>query len=71
MLNQSTPFTWQFTCEKRKGLSVRHSRFTVTFDLCRRTQVGEMCWETQTLSSHPTLEQAVSASEEHALVGCP
>jgi hypothetical protein len=71
MLRQSTPFTWEFTCEKRKGLSVRHSRFTGTFDLCRRTQVGEMCWETQTLSSHPTLEQAVSASEEHALVGCP
>ena len=71
MLNQSTPFTWQFTCEKRKGLSVRHSRFTGTFDLCLRTQVGEMCWETQTLSSHQTQEQAVTASDELTLVGCP
>jgi hypothetical protein len=27
-----------------------------------------MCWQTTTLSSHQTLEQAVAAAEEHSLV---
>ena len=71
MLKQITPFTWHFTCADRMGLSIRRSRFKGTFDLCHRTQVGEMCWETRTLSSHQTLEQAVTASAEHSLVLCP
>ena len=68
MLRQSTPRHWHFTTPGHEGLSIRHSRFTGDFDLCRRTQVGEMCWETKTLSSHKTLEQAVAAADEHSLV---
>ena len=68
MLRQSTPRHWNFTTPEHKGLSIRRSRFTGEFELSRRTQVGEMCWQTSTLSSHQTLEQAVAAAEEHSLV---
>ena len=46
----------------------RHWHFTGGFDLSRRTQVGEMCWETTILSSHQTLEQAVTAADRQVLV---
>ncbi len=68
MLRQSTPRHWHFTDPEQVGLSIRCSRFTGDFELSCRTQVGEMCWETKTLSSHQTLEQAVAAAEEHSLV---
>jgi hypothetical protein len=48
--------------------SIRLSRFTGEFDLSRRTQVGEMCWQTTILSSHQTLEQAVTAADRQVLV---
>jgi hypothetical protein len=68
MLRQSTPRHWDFTTPEHEGLSIRRSRFTGEFELSRRTQVGEMCWQTTTLCSHQTLEQAVAAAEEHSLV---
>lgn len=40
------------------------------FDLCHRTQVGEMYWETRFLTRHQTMEQAVTATAGHALVRC-
>jgi len=67
MLHQSTPFCWHFTSPEHKGMLVRHSR-SGDFQLCRRSQVGEMCWETRTLSCHQTLEQAVAAAKDHCLV---
>ena len=68
MLRQSIPRHWHFTTPEHEGLSIRRSRFTGNFELSRRTQVGEMCWETTTLSSHQTLEQAVAAADQHCLV---
>ena len=68
MLHQSTSFCWHFTTPEHEGLSIRRSRFTGEFDLCRRSQVGPMCWETKTLSSHQTLEAAVTAADADALV---
>jgi hypothetical protein len=65
---QSTPRHWHFTNHEQGGLSIRRSRFTGDSELSRRTQVGEMCWQTITLSSHQTLEQAVAAAEKHSLV---
>jgi hypothetical protein len=53
---QGTHNTWHFTCVDRMGFSIHLSRFKGTFDLCHRTQLGEMCWETRTLSSHQTVE---------------
>ena len=46
----------------------RHWHFTGGFDLSRRTQVGEMCWQTTILSSHQTLEQAVTSADRQVLV---
>lgn len=68
MLQQSIPRHWHFTTPEHEGLSIRLSRFTGEFGLSRRTQVGEMCWETTILSSHQTLEQAVAFADEHSLV---
>jgi hypothetical protein len=68
MLHQSTHRHWHFTNPEHEGLSIRRSRVTGEFELSRRTQVGEMCWQTTTLSSHQTLEEAVAAAEEHLLV---
>jgi len=68
MLRQSIANHWHFTTPEHEGLSIRRSRFTGEFDLCRRSQVGPMCWETKTLSSHQTLEAAVTAADAHALV---
>jgi hypothetical protein len=68
MLQQSIPRHWHFTTPEHEGLSIRLSRFTGEFDLSRRTQVGEMCWETTILSSHQTLEQAVTAADRQVLV---
>jgi hypothetical protein len=68
MLQQSIPRHWHFTTPEHKGLSIRLSRFTGEFDLSRRTQVSEMCWQTTILSSHKTLEQAVTAADEYSLV---
>ena len=68
MLQQSIPRHWHFTTPEHEGLSIRLSRFTGEFDLSLRTQVGEMCWQTTILSSHQTLEQAVTAAEKHTLV---
>jgi hypothetical protein len=68
MLQQSTPRHWHFTTPEHEGLSIRCSRFTGNFEVSRRTQVGEMCWETTTLSSHQTLEQAVTAANRQVLV---
>jgi hypothetical protein len=67
MLRQSTPRHWQFTTPEHEGLLIRCSRFTGEFELSRQIQVGEMCWETRTLSSHQTLEQALAAAK-HSLV---
>ena len=66
MLQQSIP--WHFTTPEHEGLSIRLSRFTGEFDLSRRTQVGEMCWQTTILSSHQTLEEAVTAADRQVLV---
>ena len=68
MLQQSIPRHWHFTTPEHEGLSIRLSRFTGEFDLSRRTQVGEMCWQTTIISSHKTLEQAVTAADEYSLV---
>ena len=68
MLHLSIPNHWHFTAPEQQGLSNRRSRFTGDFDLCLRAQIGEMCWETSTLSSHQTLEQAVAAAAEHSLM---
>ena len=68
MLQQSIPRHWHFTTPEHKGLSIRLSRFTGEFGLSRRTQVGEMCWQTTILSSHQTLEQAVAAADRQVLV---
>ena len=68
MLQQSIPRHWHFTTPEHKGLSIRLSRFTGEFGLSRRTQVGEMCWQTTILSSHQTLEQAVTAADRQVLV---
>jgi len=67
MLHQSTSFCWHFTDSQHEGLLIHHS-LRGTFNLCRRSQVGPMCWETKTLSSHQTLEAAVAAADAHALV---
>jgi hypothetical protein len=67
MLRQTTPRHWQFTTPEHEGLFIRRSRFTGKFELSRQIQVGEMCWETRTLSSHQTLEQAVAAVK-HSMV---
>ena len=69
MLHQSTSFCWHFTDPQHEGLLIHHS-LRGTFNLCRRSQVGPMCWETRTLSCHQTLEQAVAAADDHALVPC-
>lgn len=61
MLQQSTPFSCAFTAPEHQGYSVWFSRFTGTYDLCQRKQVGAMCWETKTLSSHSSKEEAESA----------
>jgi hypothetical protein len=68
MLRHSTPFTWHFTADDRLGLLIRYSYVDGTYDLCRRSQVGALCWETRTLSRHETLEQAITAADQHALV---
>jgi hypothetical protein len=68
MIRQSIPNHWHFTAPEQQGLSIRRSRFTGAFDLCLRAQIGEMCWETRTLSAHKTLEKAVAAAAEHSLV---
>ena len=68
MIRQSIPNHWHFSAPEQQGLSIRRSRFTGDFDLCLRAQIGEMCWETSTLSSHQTIEQAVAAAAKHSLV---
>jgi hypothetical protein len=68
MLRQSIPNYWNFAASEQQGLSIRRSCFTGAFDLCLRAQIGEMCWETRTLSAHKTLEKAVAAAAEHSLV---
>jgi hypothetical protein len=68
MLQQSTPRHWQFTTPEHEGLSIRRSHFTGKFELSQRAQVAEMCWQTTTLSSHQTLEQAVAAAEVPSMV---
>jgi hypothetical protein len=68
MLHQSTPRHWHFTTPEHEGLSIRLSRFTGEFEVSRRSQVGEMCWQTTTLSSHQTLEEAVAAAHANSLV---
>ncbi len=67
MLHPSTPFCWHFSTPEHQGLLIHLSRRGV-FQLCRRSQVGEMCWETRTLSCHQTLEQAVAAADAHTVL---
>ena len=68
MLLQSIPRHWNLTTPEHDGLSIRRSRFTGEFDLSLRTQVGEMCWETTILSSHQTLNEAVTAAADRQVL---
>ena len=69
VLHRSTPFSWHFSADDRHDLRIFCSA-RGTFDLCRRVQIGAMCWETLTLASHQTLEEAVAAAEALTAVLC-
>ena len=63
MIQQRTPFSWAFTDEQRRKVSIFRSPVSGRYCLQRKENDQGYTYLIRTLSSHETLEQAIAASE--------
>lgn len=63
MLIQANPFTWYFQDPDKQDLKISYRRVDSVFAVCQQTWITDRSCVVETISTHPSLEEAEAASD--------